>query len=102
MYNSLKSWINLKVLMKPFVQYSGSGDKVFGTTRRLSCYMQGSVKIVQNREGKNVTSSMSLFVNGKHHINLDDVFVISDVEYDVIALAPFYREGRKDIWVVYI
>ena len=59
-------------------------------------------KIVQNREGKNVTSSMSLFVNGKHHINLDDVFVISDVEYDVIALAPFYREGRKDIWVVYI
>ena len=102
MYNSIKSWLNLRVIRKPFVCYSGSGDKQFGTPQRLSCYIQGAVKVVQNREGIDVTSSMSLFINGQHKVNVDDVFVIGDIEYDVLAISPFYREGRKDIWVVYV
>jgi hypothetical protein len=102
MYNSLKSWLNLPITRKPFISYSGAGDKQFGSPVSLMCYMEGSVKVVQNREGIDVTSALQVFINGTHEIYIDDAMVIEDVTYDIIAISPVYREGRKDIWVVYL
>ncbi len=102
MYDSLKAWLNLPVTRKPFIGYTGAGDKMFGDAINLMCYIDGAVKLVTNREGSQVTSTIQLFIAGHNKLNLQDVFILASVDYDVIAIHPFYRNGKKDMWVVYI
>jgi hypothetical protein len=102
MFESLKSWLDITVVRRPFLSYSGSGDKVYGDAIATVCYIDGSIKLVQNREGINVLSNVQLYIAGKHVINAQDTIVMEDTEYDIIAVHPFYRKGKKDMWVVYI
>lgn len=102
MYNSLKGWLNLPIIRKPFVRYTGSGDKQYGNSVSLMGYISGSVKLVQDREGNEVTSNIQVYIAGHHEIHLQDTVVIEDTDYDIIAINPFYRKGKKDLWVVYL
>lgn len=102
MYDSLKAWLNLPIIRRPFVGYTGAGDKKFGNSIDLTCYIDGSVKLVTNREGSQVASSIQLYIAGQHVLHVQDTITVADIQYEIIAIHPFYRNGKKDMWVVYI
>lgn len=105
MYASLKPWINIPLIIKPFVKYSGTGDKVFGPDIAgddIKCYPHSEVKVIRNKVGVEVISNTQLYVDGDVPVNELDNVIFDGDEYPVQATSGFYRDGKLDIRVVYI
>lgn len=102
MYESLKPWINVPVIVKPFAGRSATGDKLFGEPYNVLCYPQGEVNIVRNWQGVEVVSHNHLHVDGNEPITKLDSIVFEGEELPVQAISTFYRDGKPDIKVVYI
>lgn len=102
MYDSIKPWINVPVVVKPFIKRSATGDKVFGEPYTVLCYPQGEVNIVRNWQGVEVVSHNHLYVNGNAKIGKLDSIVFEGEELPVQAISSFYRDGKPDIKVVYV
>ena len=52
LFSSLKSWMNLTAVRKPYIKRSGTGAKVLGDPINMDCYAEGKVQVVTNKEGK--------------------------------------------------
>ena len=102
MYASLKPWIDVPVIVKPFVKRTATGDKVFGESREELCYPQGKVTIVRNWQGVEVVSHNHLYMEGSVQISKLDNVVFNDEDLPVQAISTFYRDGRPDLKVVYV
>ena len=102
MYNSLKAWINVPIIIKPFIKRSATGDKVFGEEIHTKCYPQGEVKIVRDWQGVEVVSHNHLHVEGDTQVTELDDIVFEGKSYPVKAVSAFYRNGVPDLKVVYI
>lgn len=102
MYESLKSWINVPVTVKPYVKRSATGDKVFGKSYDILCYPQGEVNIVRNWQGVEVVSHNHLFVDGDTKVTKLDNIIFEGEDLPVQAISTFYRNGKPDIKVVYV
>lgn len=102
MYESIKPWINVPVVVKPYVKRSATGDKVFGDSYTILCYPQGEVNIVRNWQGVEVVSHNHLFVDGDTKITKLDNVIFEDEDLPVQAISTFYRDGKPDIKVVYV
>ena len=102
MTNYFKSWINLDITHKPFSYYSNGGTKVFSTSNSIRCYMDGTIKMVNNREGNQVVSNLQLYIKSNTAINIQDSIIVDDTEYDIKALSPYYRNGKLNLLVVYL
>lgn len=102
MYKSVSKWANLKVYHHAFLSCDGSGDRVYSDGTLMLASIEGSVREVQNREGREVVSSRQLYIEGKYTINEGDKYAFDGEEHLVIATAPFYLDGKKDLWVVYL
>ena len=102
MYNSLKPWMNLKATRKPYLKRNGTGLKLFGESVEVSCYAEGKVQVVTNREGKEVVSNKLLYVDGNEAFDELDNVVFEGRETEVKAIGYFYRNGVADIKLVYL
>lgn len=102
MYNSLKPWINVPYIIKPFLKYNGAGTKQFGDDVPSKCYPVGDVKLVTNTEGAEVTSTTQLYVDGNEPVKITDNVVFADEERPILRVAEYYRDGNVDIKVVYL
>lgn len=102
MYDSLKSWINLPVTIRPFVRRDGTGKKVFSDPIATNCYAEGKVQVVTSKEGKEVVSMKRLYFDGKEVISELDNILFEGKEIEITAIGYFYREGVVDIKVVYL
>lgn len=102
LYNSLKSWINLTAIRKPYIKRSGTGSKIFGDSIELTCYAEGKVQVVTNKEGKEVVSNKLLYVDGPTEIDELDNVVFEGRETEVKAIGYYYRNGQPDIKLVYL
>lgn len=102
MYDSIKSWIDVPVVVKPYVGRSATGDKLFGEPYTVLCYPQGEVNIVRNWQGVEVVSHNHLYVDGYTKITKLDNVVFEGEELPVQAISSFYRNGKPDIKVVYV
>lgn len=102
MYESLKSWINVPVTIRPYVKRSATGDKLFGESYEVLCYPQGEVNIVRNWQGVEVVSHNQLHMDGSVPVTKLDNIIFEGEELPVQAIACFYRNGKPDIKVVYI
>lgn len=102
MYESLKDWINVPVIIRPYKGRSATGDKLFGEPHDELCYPQGEVNIVRNWQGVEVVSHNHLHMNGDVQVTKLDNIIFEGEELPVQAISTFYRDGEPDIKVVYI
>lgn len=102
MYSSLKPWINVPFVIKPFLKYSGTGTKQFDTDVPSKCYPVGDVKLVTNESGSEVTSTTQLYVDGFESIKVTDNVVFAGEERPILRITDYYRNGKVDIKVVYL
>lgn len=102
MYESLKPWIDVPVVIKPFAGRSGDGTKLFGESRTVLCYPQGEVNIVRNWQGVEVVSHNHLYMSGEEEVSKLDNIIFAGEDLPVQAISVFYRNGVPDIKVVYV
>ena len=102
LFKSVKSWANIPFEYRPFVKRSGTGAKEYEPIGTGLCYAEGSVKVVSNKEGKEVVSNKQLYVDGTHPIKELDNVLFEGRETEVKAIGYFYRNGLVDMKVVYL
>lgn len=102
MFKSLKAWMNLPATIKPYTGRSGTGSKTFGASRSILCYAEGEVKVIKNKDGKEVRSMKQLYVEGTDTVSELDNVIFEGSETEIQAIGYFYRNGIVDIKVVYV
>ena len=102
MFKSLKSWINIPVAIKPYVKRTGTGSKEFGENINTTCYAEGKVQQIKNKDGKETVSHKQLYMTGTEVISELDNIVFESRETEIQAISYFYRNGIVDIKVVYL
>lgn len=102
MYASLKPWINVPYVIKPFVRYNGAGTKQFDPDINSLCYPVGDVKLVTDDKGSEKTSTTQLYVDGTESIKVTDNVVFAGEERPVLRITEYFRNGKADIKVVYL
>lgn len=102
MFNSLKSWIDVPFVLKPFIKRSGTGTKQFSEDVNLLCYPQSDNILITTTDGAEVTSSTQLYVDGTVTIKVTDNIVFEGAERPIKHIATYYRKGVPDIRVVYL
>lgn len=102
MYASLKEWINVPYQYKRFVKYNGAGVKEFAEPIDSLCYPTGDVRFVTDISGKQVVSTGQLYVPGDEPIEMSDSVVFDGQERAILRITTYYREGVKDLKVVYL
>lgn len=102
MYESLKSWIDVPVAIKPFIKRSGTGAAEFGELTHTKCYPHCEVNTVTNWRGEEVVSNRQLYLDGSETISNVDVLIFEGEELAVQSISTFYRKGVPDIKVVYV
>ncbi len=102
MFESIKPWINVPVVIKPYKGRSATGDKLFDEPYTVLCYPQGEVNIVRNWQGVEVISHNHLYMDGSVKVTKLDNIVFEGEDLPVQAISNFYRDGKIDIRVVYV
>ena len=102
MFNSLKEWLDIPVVIKPYLKRTGTGTKEFGASRSELCYAEGEVKSITNKDGKEIKSMKQLYLDGKVTISELDNVVFEDRESEIVSIGYFYRNGLVDLKVVYL
>lgn len=94
--------MNLTAVRKPYIKRSGTGSKIFDNPVSITCYAEGKVQVVTNKEGKEVVSNKILYVDGPTEIDELDNVVFEGRETEVKAIGYYYRNGQPDIKLVYL
>lgn len=102
LFKSLKSWANIPFEYRSYTGRLGTGVKQYTTIESGLCYAEGSVKVVSNKDGKEVVSNKQLYVDGSHLIKELDNVIFEGRETEVKAIGYFYKNDTVDIKVVYI
>ena len=102
MFNSIKPWINVPYVYRPFIKRNGAGTKQFGADVSSLCYPVSDNKLITDLKGAEVVSTTQLYVDGSESIKITDNVVFEDSERPVLRIASYYRDGRPDIKVVYL
>lgn len=93
----------------------GAGDKTYGLPTMILCYIEGKIELVRNLDGDEVISTRKVYVKtdsvSKFWPYRDpssavpkaaDILTIDGLDYPVLALQPYYRNGIVDLLVVYV
>ena len=102
MYDSIKGWLNLNVIIHPFIKRTGTGSKVYGDSISTRCYAVGELHVVKNNKGEEVTSNTQLYFDGSENIKVTDKITFDGNDYEIQSISTFYRDGKSDLKVVYL
>lgn len=94
--------MNLEALIKPCVGRTGTGSKKFDKEIPILCYAEGEVKVISNKEGKEIRSMKQIYVAGDTPVSEMDNVLFEGRETEIQAIGYFYRNGNVDIKVVYL
>lgn len=102
MYKSVRRWLLLTAVRKPYIKRSGTGAKIFAEPVSMKCYASGKVQVVSNKDGKEVVSNKTLYLDGTEEISELDNIIFEGVETDIKAIGYFYAGSGVDLKVVYL
>lgn len=102
MYESLKSWLNIPAVIKPFSRYTGTGTKQYGTPINILCYAESKVQVITDAKGTEVVSNKQLYIDGSTEVSELDCVIFEKTEKSIKSIGTFYRNGKPDIKVVYL
>lgn len=102
MYASLKGWMNVTAVRKPFSSLSGTGTRTFGAPMDFLCYPTSKLTTVTTAGGEEVISTTQLHVDGNLEFDQLDNIVFEGVERPLATVVTFYRDGVADLKVLYL
>lgn len=102
MYDSVKPWINVPYMYRPFLKYNGAGVKQLGDPVSSLCYPVGDTKFVTDVSGAQKVSTMQLYVPGTEAVSVNDTVLIEGEERAIYRITSYYRDGAIDLKVVYL
>ena len=94
--------MNLTATRMPYIRRTGTGTKVFGEPVDIKCNAEGKIQVVSNKDGKEVVSNKTLYVEGTEELNELDNIVFEGRESEIKAIGYYYRNGKPDIKLVYL
>lgn len=102
MFASVKSWMDLTAVVRPYLGRTGTGAKQFGKKFDIKCYAEGKIEVVSNHEGKEVVSNKRLYVDGNTDLDELDNIIFEGRETEIKTINYYYRNGKVDLKVVYL
>jgi thiamine pyrophosphokinase len=102
MFKSLKKWLDVAVTLHVCLSENKMGDKTFAADTTMMVYPVKKTQVVVNRQGKEVTSSITLYTEGTTIAKESDEVTFEGARYPVKAIGVFYTKGAPDIKVVYL
>ena len=102
MYCSLKSWLDIPIIIKVFDKRTGTGAKLFNGSLETNCYISAEDKVVTNDEGVEVVSNTQVYLDGNINVHTMDCLILNGVEKSIVSIVVHYRKGVPDLKVVYI
>lgn len=104
MFESLHSWLNIPLKIKPFIRRDGTGEAIYGEVIDTKCYAQGKVTLVRDVHGNDIVSQLQLYIDGNVPIKVTDKVIFNGEKYNIKALGPYYdgNTGEISIVVVYL
>lgn len=101
MYDSIKDWLNVDLVIRQFIKRDGAGDKTFKEPITVASYPVFETKLVRNSLGVDVSTSHHYYVNGNVIVSVLDEVRVDDKWLPIQAIDVFYRDGLPDIKVVH-
>lgn len=101
MYESLREWINVPIVITPFVGRDARGDKIMGEAFTVDSYPVSEIKLVRNDNGVDVVSKRHHYIDASVKISCLDNVLFEGEDLPIQAIETFYRAGKPDILVVY-
>lgn len=103
MYKSLKQWLNIPIVIKPFIKRSGTGQKIYGDPIAAKCYAVGKIETITDDKGVEVISKIQLYFDGNVKISSNDAIIFNEAEKSILSIGYLYdTKGSIDLKVVYI
>lgn len=94
--------LKIPVKVKPFLRVDTLGDAVYDTAIDTTCYKEDKVKVVLSREGQEVVSQSTFYIENTFDIGWDDLIYFEDKDYHIKSLSGARRkEGKVALWTVY-
>jgi hypothetical protein len=99
----IKKLLKIPLIIHPYTGQSDALDNTYDTPRVSTCYGEGTMKIIKDRNGEEVVSELTLYVDGAEILGDNDLVVYYGKTYAIKALNPI-RELNGDIalWMVYV
>ena len=105
MYKSLKPWACMDVTIKPFKEYTASGDKVYDDAVVIKAYIVGGVEVTNDMQGNQIASTTQFYFDpNAYTVNPEDRVLIDEQEKDIISISTWYdgNDGSKGIKQVFL
>lgn len=102
MFNSTKKWLDIPVVIKPFLIRDSADEKTFEDPVASFCYPEYKTTVLRNRHGQEVVSSTVLYMDSEDTLSEDDEIIFDGVEHVIKGLGKLYRKGKLNLWMVYI
>lgn len=102
MYSSIKPFANIPMQIRPYIKRTSTGDIEYGELINVLCYPVKETKLVRNYLGTEVVSNTQLYIDGSISVNKLDSIVFDGEERPIYSIDEYYRDGFKDIKVVYL
>lgn len=99
----IKKLLKIPLIIHPYTGQSDSLDNTYGPPRDSTCYGDGQMKNITDRNGEEVVSELTLYVDGAEILDENDKFEYYDKTYTARALEPI-RELNGDValWMVFV
>lgn len=103
MLQSLLSWLNTPVTIRPYLSIDATGDKTYGPDFTAKCYPEFSNKVVVNVSGKEVVSSHTLYFKEDVIVSSDDKILLNGTWFEIKSIGVYYDDvGNVSARVVHI
>ncbi len=90
-------YLNQTVDVKEYIGVSGSGKKIYNTTKAVPCRIEPETTRVVDDKGNDVVTSGRVFFGPETRFATGSQIVFDGAEYRLITLKPCY--GRDEIYV---
>lgn len=104
MFKSLRGWLTVPIVIKPFDRRDGTGKPSFLDDVTTMCYPQGNITMVDDVNGNEVISKLQVYLDGNEELKITDVLVFRGEDHVIKSIGPVYdgNTGDVDMLVVYL
>lgn len=102
MYESVKEFCNISVKYIPQSNEDEYGDRTPSSPVDMLVYVEEKMSKIVDKYGTEVISHTILYLEGNSDLNADGKFLFNGVTSPIKRLTGFFREGKRDLWVVYL
>jgi hypothetical protein len=102
MYESLKDWMKIPITIKPTLSVNDDGDVTSGVPKNTLCLAEDKLQVVVNREGLEVVSVTTLYIDGSEDIGHKYSISYNDTDYPIKMLGSVYEGQYRSLWLVYL